>query len=113
MYGPISSWRTSVFVLTLVAVATNVRGQDGNGFAPSYPLTDQGPAIQPSDNPQQIAYCPNRRPAKIGLRTIALCRRPKTLRTRIWPNVSKTWRKRWRNTPKPPMRPSLNRRPSP
>ena len=58
MYGPISVWRTSVFVLTLVAVASNVRGQDGNGFVPNYPITDQAPAMQPGGNPQQLAYAP-------------------------------------------------------
>ena len=58
MYGPIPVWQTCVFVLTLIAVATNVQGQDGNGFAPSYPITDQAPAIQPSGNPQQLAYAP-------------------------------------------------------
>ncbi|MGA2798680.1 MAG: porin, partial [Thermoguttaceae bacterium] len=56
MYGPIPSWRTSVFVLTLIAVASNVRGQDDIGFVPVYPLTDQAPAIQPGGNLQQLAY---------------------------------------------------------
>ena len=58
MYGPFPDWRTCVFALTLVAAATNVRAQDGHGYAPNYPVTDQAPAIQPGGDPQQLASAP-------------------------------------------------------
>ena len=110
MQSRFPGWR-SVFVLTLIAVASNARGKTAMDMCKDFPIIEPASAMQVSDNPQQLAYAPpaadqNRPPDYSAL---AAGRSP----TRIWRNASRTWRKRWQNTPKPPMRPSLNRRPSP
>ena len=93
-----------VLAIVFVAAATDLWAQDGQGYAPDYSAADQAPAPV-SSQPQMVA-AGQPRPPKMRPPTTALCRRPKTTRTRIWRNEFQTWRSSWRTTPKRPRRPS-------
>ena len=100
MHKRISSCSVCVLAMVLAAAATDLRAQDGQGYAPGNFAADQTRAPEIGDQPQMVAAGQPKAAENAPPDYSALPPAERQLRSRIWRSALPTWRSSWRTTPK-------------